>query len=445
MSKSHSRESSNKLKQALRRLNPNVPAGLDDHAPPRMERPSNALRQLRTHVSTDPLAKVLLTGHIGVGKSTELLYLAREMQTDRFVIQCSISPLGAHNIDTFTLLIVVLESCIRAWADRLGNIPPGLIENLTEHVRSLVPETKKPSRKTENPTIEALLSLQGLLGEKPGQIKTAKELSKLYTEVLQRLALRYIPNNLRAALDPSVLAMSCEVLLKELENAAGQPILLVIDDLDKSREENAQADIFIDRAMAWIRLPCGVIATLPYDALFSSRANEIDQVWGDIQVLDPWTVPDLVEGGPWDESLQPYLGLLRGVGATDIITPHQCRKLAHAASGLPRAFINACGTCVRYALEAGENHVRDYQVDLVLRDLTDKWRGRLNDSDYKALISVLDSGGSNVPKAIKMLRDGILIRDASAAEEKVFRLASWAVPLVEAYRKRNESRPAVAE
>jgi len=300
-------------------------------------------------------------------------------------------------------------------------------------------------RKSEIPPLEAFRSLQTLLGEKPGPIKTAKELSRLYSEVLQRLALRYISDDLRAALDPSGIAMSCEVLLKELESAAGRPVLLVIDDLDKLRDERAQTDIFLDRAMAWIRLPCGVIATLPLDALFSSRGRELDQVWGEIQVLDPWPVPDLTEGGVRDESLQPYLGLLRGVGAHDIISAHQCRKLAHAASGLLRAFINACGACVRYALEAGEDHIRDYHVDLVMRDLTDRWRGRLNDSDYKALIAVLDSAGSNVPKAIKMLRDGILIRDGSAVEEKQFRLASWAVPLVQAYRRRNEPRPAATD
>ena len=50
------------LRQILRRLNPNVPAGQGEFAPPRIERPSNALRQLRAHINADPLVKVLLTG-----------------------------------------------------------------------------------------------------------------------------------------------------------------------------------------------------------------------------------------------------------------------------------------------------------------------------------------------------------------------------------------------
>ncbi len=92
--------------------------------------------------------------------------------------------------------------------------------------------------------------------------------------------------------------------------------------------------------------------------------------------------------------------------------------------------------CARYALDAGEDHVRDYHIDLAFRDVADKWRGRLNDSDYEALVRVLDSGGSNVPGAIPLLRDGVLIRDGKAPPERQFRLCAWAEPLVDAYRHR---------
>ena len=377
-------------------------------------------------------------GHIGVGKSTEILHLANEMQSERFVVKCSIAQtLGVHNIDVFSLLIVVLEASIRSWIENLGEIPPELVEDLAGHVRNLIPETKKLVRRQKAVSgLEALFEMQSLFGEAPITLKTGKQLTKLYSEVLQRLALRYVSDELRSALDPSSIAMSCEVLLKELENAAGKPVLLVIDDLDKLRDERAQTDIFLDRAMAWIRLPCGVVATLPFDVWFSARGRELDQVWGEIQVLDPWPVPDLSEGGLHDELLKPYLALLRGMGAHGVFSALQCRNLAHAASGIPRSFIQAGSSCVRYALEAGEEHVKEYHVNLVLQDLTDRWRGRLIDSDYEALIGVLDSGGSNVPKAIQMLRDGILIRGENAKGEMRFRIANWAEPLLEAYRKR---------
>lgn len=437
------------LREIIRRLNPNVPAGQGESAIPRTPRDSNALRQLRTYVSADPNAKALLTGHVGVGKSTELLHLANKMDAERFVIPCSIAQtLGVHNVDTFSLLVVILEASIRSWIERLGEMPSGLIEELIDHIRNLLPTEKRPPKKAK--TVPSTLArtmpkqhfgrgLQELLQdiEATGKRKSESEqLVQLYSEILQRLALRYVPEDELANLDVSSVAQSCEIVLKELAHKAEKPVLLIIDDLDKVRDERIQVEVFLDRAMAWMRLPCAVVATSPLDAIFSAKGAELDHVWGEVQILDPLPVPDSTGTSANDPALSPYLTILRSVQAHEVFSALQCRRLAHAASGLPRSFVYACSACVRYALEAGDSHVRDYHVDLVQRDLTDRWRGRLNDSDYDALIGVLDSGGSNVPKAIELLRDGLLIRDGSAPDVEQFRLATWVVPLVEAYRKR---------
>ena len=109
----------------MRRLNPNVPAGAAEGMP-RIPRDSNAVRQITTLLRADPFGKALLTGHIGVGKSTELLHLANELSPQRFVIRCSIAAsLGVHNANTFTLLVVVLEAAIgdldfATWANAAG-------------------------------------------------------------------------------------------------------------------------------------------------------------------------------------------------------------------------------------------------------------------------------------------------------------------------------------
>jgi hypothetical protein len=435
------------LEELIRRLNPNVPAGQSETAMRRIPRDSNAMRQLRTHVAADPYAKVLLTGHIGVGKSTELLHLAHEMGTSRFVIQCSIaSTLGVHNLGTFSLLVVILDACIRSWIERLGEMPPGLIEELVDHIRNLLPNEKRPAKKTKGlPPIFLDAAAAAAFAKVVDQLLTSprtkhasdsEQLAALYSDILQRLALRYIPNDQLAALDVTSVARSCEIVLKEIAHKAEKAVLLVIDDLDKLRDEEVQAEVFVERAMAWMRLPCGVVATLPLDAMFSAKGRELDEVWGTVQILDPLPVPALDGPSAGDPDLQDYLTMVRAVDGQRVISALQCRRLAHLASGLPRSFVYSCGACVRYCLEAGDSHVRDYHVDLVQRDLTDRWRGRLIDADYVAMIKVLDSGGSNVPEAIKLLRDGLLIRDGNASPDSQFRLATWIVPLVEAYRKR---------
>jgi hypothetical protein len=426
------------LREILRRLNPNIPAGLDASAIPRTARDSAAVRQLRTLLLADPYAKSLLTGHIGVGKSTELLQLCRDLESERFVVWCSLAQsLGVHNTRTFSLLIVILEAMIRAWTTQLGGIPPGLAERLSAEAESLL-ETKRPARITI----------------------TGRRLLDTYAHILRVLALEHRgPRAMLAKREVEPLVHSCEVVTKELENKATKPVLLVIDDLDKVRDEETQHELFIDRAGAWMRLPCGVLATLPLDGLFTQRGRELDHVWGEIGILDPLPVPEpqspsteeeweVRNRAPrWqplkDPNLQPYLGMLRSVGGHRAFSALQCRQLAYLSSGVPRAFIHACAACAAYALDAGDNHIREHHVALVQHAMTDRWRGRLTDSDYAAIVDVLDSGGANVPRAIQSVRDGLLIRDGNAAPDRQFRLAAWAEPLVDAYRKRCPSAKAV--
>jgi hypothetical protein len=265
----------------------------------------------------------------------------------------------------------------------------------------------------------------------------------LYREVIQEIALRAVPFEMVMMMDPRPALASCGLLLKELEAVAGKPVLVTIDDLDKVRNDEARDDVFLTRAMVWQQLPCGIVATVPLDAVFSDIGPELDQIWLDIQVLDPLPIPKARPSLSPEPALPPYVKILASVGAEEVFSRVQCRKLANASGGLPRVFVSMCAACARYALDSGEDHVRDYHIDLAFRDIADKWRGRLNDSDYEALVAVLDSGGSNVPAAIPLLRDGILIRDGTAPPDQQFRLAPWAEPLVEAYRERTSRvRPA---
>ena len=250
-----------------------------------------------------------------------------------------------------------------------------------------------------------------------------------------------MPPGEQARAELSSLAENTEVFLKELRAKAGKPVFLVIDDLDKLRDRTAQKDVFLERAMAWLRLPAGIVATLPLDLVFAARGRELDDLWGAVHILDPLPVPGgdyrryrglREDAGIGDEKQQWYWSVLKSVEADRLISPLQCRRLANISSGLPRSFVHDCAASVRYALEAGRDHVSHQHIDLVAQDHIAIWRGRFTDEDYEAVIGVLDSGGSNVPKAARWLHDGLLIRDGTDPRGEQYRLATWAEPLVQA-------------
>ena len=83
--------------------------------------------------------------------------------------------------------------------------------------------------------------------------------------------------------------------------------------LPENPSEEARDDVFLNRAMAWLRLPCGIVSTLPLDALFSSRGRELDDVRpGGLGVHLIETAMDEVEysqpdGGGMEIRLRKYL------------------------------------------------------------------------------------------------------------------------------------------
>ena len=435
------------LEEIVRRLNPNVPAGTRADGMPRIPRDSTAVRQITTLLRADPFGKALLTGHIGVGKSTELAHLTNELASQRFTIRCSVADsVGAQNTDTFTLLVVVLEAAIRAWIEKLGPMPPGLVEQFVGRVepRSLeelsappIKDSAQIVRRRPNGVLRWAAMQERLLEYK--RIKTGEQLAAFYSDCIRQLAIRYVAGADLASIDVSAVAESCEVILKEISEKSNKPVLLVIDDLDKVMDPALQQSLFIDRAMAWRRLPCAVVATLPFDAYFGERIAEIEQSWTEVLVLDPLPVPksETSLGQSLSEpALQPYLTMLREAGADQLFTDRQKRRLAHASGGLPRTFISFCNTCALYALEANESRVLDSHIELVLQDMANKWRGRLTDADYEGIQRVLQSEGANVRNVVQPLRDGVLLRDGSQPPEKQCRIAPWAEPLLKAYEKR---------
>ncbi len=188
------------LESVIRRLNPNVPAGLGEDALPRIDRDSNAMRQIPHPSGADPLAKVLLAGHIGVGKSTELLELGRQMERDRLVIRFSVAErLGVHNVSTFALLLVVLEAALQRLVDMKRPIPPGIIEQLKSRLNELLRRPARSRSRVPNLAEKLLPSVTLHPGgeivvrdARPRILHATRDVVRLYGEMLQRIALRAI-------------------------------------------------------------------------------------------------------------------------------------------------------------------------------------------------------------------------------------------------------------
>lgn len=406
-----------KLQTVFSRLNPRIPAGSGDAALQRIPRDENITEDLIIQLGSDEKSKVLLSGHIGVGKSTELLYLAEQMKEDRFIVQCSISRVFgvAHSLDIFSLLIIILHTLIKNWQVQLKQFPKGLLERLAKY------------------------HINKNFFDNDPDIKTEKQLLNYYSTVLKEITLQPPQFKLNSLQYVSNMERSCSIVLNALADAVEKPVLLIMDDLDKIRDHSSQTDIFLNHANTWSGLPCSIAATVPLEIIYSSAGRELDDFWGNATLLNPLPVPELNMYDQKSEKFDFYYDLLKSADALSLFEPHyNCLKLAAISGGLPRSFVNACADCVKNAIKNNSPIIEDSHIKAYELQHLNKWRGRLNDEDYEALTNVLSSGGSNLNnlQALRLLRDGILLKDDNAPEDRQIRLASWAWPLLEVYCRR---------
>jgi len=429
--------SQDELRGLLRRLNPNRPASLSQNTLPRIERVGGSLSLLSTHLKADQFTKALVAGHIGVGKSTELMHLAESLKNDYFVIFRSVSSvLGAHNTSVPTLLVFLLEEAVRRWNAELEAMPEELIHNIGEifGVRSGV-----------GTGMQLLLSLIGIsesqMKKDSPKFATPVQMEQFLTKILQKISLRYFRFEENRSIDISDLALAFENLLNKMVEYANKPLLIIIDDLDKIGDEQVLLDLFVQRAMAWIRLPCAIVATMPVDMYFHDRAREIDHIWGEVSILEPLNTPSEA-AELTDPALPFYLTLIKEIGGEKYFSAKQTSRLARVSGGIVRDFVHLCALSVNYVLDTGESHVRDWHIEAVERVLSEKFQSRLDDNDYAIIEKVVRQQG-NAKAGAQLIRSGALLCKRDENKQRIYQVHPLVKKLVDnylSYQKKMENR-----
>ncbi|MCP4347593.1 MAG: hypothetical protein GY795_18975 [Desulfobacterales bacterium] len=396
------------IHEILRRLNPNRPASAysSDENLPRINRPNDSINSVKRQIEIDKYTKALVAGHIGVGKSTELLNMEDELETDYFVMYLSVSTeIGSHNSNSLTVLIMLLYKIIKTWGEQTVYIPPKIIKNIVNVLKQLT--IKHEGRE--------LFTFREI------DIHNYNQLISYLEQILNQITLLFIPRFALRTADISDLVIVTEIIIKEMEKKTGKPLLIIIDDLDKITDDDAALDFFMLHSKAWLRLPCAIIATLPFDMYFHERIHEIELLWGDINILDPLDVPLEDSENSGDFSFNFYSELLREIGATKLFPPNAVKRLAINSGGIIRDFIRLCAGVIHITLNTEKKNfeILRRHIIKVESNLSEKFQIRLDDDDYEILEEVLKRQGG-VREAAKLIRDGALICRRDYRGKRIF-------------------------
>lgn len=232
-------------------------------------RGGNLIKQLeRTIVNTPEPTCQLFTGHVGCGKTTELLSLKTALQNRGYeVIYFGANPeLEVGDLDVSSILMVIAQQIIRKLENIQISIKPDRFKILLEQASNIVQG----------------LDLKGELSVPLLKI-TAQ--AKSSSDVRQRLRQLWEPQA------DSLLAVINEELIQPLEQqikTTGQTGLVVIADgldrlvgIDRGTGRFTQAEfLFIERSDQLNRLGCDVVYTVPLSLAFSGDYGRMADHYG---------------------------------------------------------------------------------------------------------------------------------------------------------------------
>jgi KAP family P-loop domain len=235
-----------------------------------VERPQDELNALspiellrKRVLGAEARDKIFLSGHVGSGKSTELVRLQERADVrERFtVVDFALESHEWAHMDSRTFLFRVAAELFR-WGTKHDRLGDGEWEKLVER-------------------LDAKLFGEKGIAARDGAIKAKVHL--LFVEIEQELKLTETRRKQfrdLAETDVTALRDLVDALVDSLETELARHqeparVLVVVDDLDKVRDPERQKDLF-DQNLDTILSPrVAMLMTLPASVLFAGRGRQL--------------------------------------------------------------------------------------------------------------------------------------------------------------------------
>jgi AAA ATPase domain len=234
----------------------------------------------------------LFTGHIGCGKSTELLRLKAELEKQGFHVVYfeSSQSLDMADVDVTDILLAIAQEVSKSLEDIKINIKPGYFQNLFQEIGEF---------------LQTPIELGGELSVGIGKISAkTKDSPKLRSQLRQYLEPR--TNGILEAINNELLIPAKD----KLKDKGKAGLVVIVDNLDRVDNSVKPSGyyqpeyLFVERGEQLNQLNCHVIYTIPLVLVFSNALGRLTNRFG----VDPKVLPmvpvQLRNGADFEKGIQ---------------------------------------------------------------------------------------------------------------------------------------------
>ncbi|MCA1991645.1 MAG: AAA family ATPase [Coleofasciculus sp. S288] len=276
-----------------------------------------ALKRTITLLSPDKPTCQLFTGHIGCGKSTELLRLKAELEQQEFHVVYfeSTQDLDMGDVDVSDIVLVIARQVtdslekinIHLQSDGFRDLLQGAANFLNTPIEELSGEVSLPG------IGKVAASTKGI------EFSLAQGIGKITAKTKDNTRLRH---RLRQHLEPqtnkilqSINEELLEPAIEKLKQQGKKGLVVIVDNLDrvharpKTPERLLPEYLFIDRGEQLRRLECHVVYTIPLALIFSNESETLKHRLGG--GISPEVLPMIPVQNRDGSDYEPGMVLLR--------------------------------------------------------------------------------------------------------------------------------------
>ncbi|HVA46120.1 MAG TPA: hypothetical protein VNH11_07075 [Pirellulales bacterium] len=369
-------------------------------------------------------ARVLVTGQIGVGKSSELGHCFSIGKTNRtigFPVYCDLEKQESpERCNATGVLLTMLRDC---WAaldfnlrdpDHPANrgLVPELISIRDEILSRLIDHFS--GRKTPHGD-EVVFRFGGMdfvvsLLEHRKSAALALILGKASQhEAVSEPAERF-------GVAPDTLVILLNQMLRWMRKRFGyRPPTLLVDHVDKIRDSSAAEDVLVRAFTHWERIEASIVMTAPYEFTLGELRNSVESRWGPSRILYPLDIPESDRGAV----LPIFKNIAKSAGLGNLVPIDSLRLTAHYSGGILRPYVQLLIESAKEAHFLGHDVIEPTDALSAIHALERAYQD-YSMADF-SLLEEVTSSGTGLRSAVTLLRSpiGLIVRQGHDGEQQL--------------------------
>lgn len=343
-----------------------------------IDRPGNPLKRMLIYLQglglNDQPVKLLFTGHVGSGKSTELNKLATHLQNQFFIVNLDVrQSLNLSDLTYVDVLLGLTTALFRRATeeDVLARAPAQIAAGVWEDVSLFIEKTIFGPVHLPAPRSEASLSAKV-------NLLAAEFEAKFSQESMTREAVRERMENRVAELVDKL-----DFVARQVRDQYKRPVLFFIENTDKPDLKRAR-QLFVDHTHTLTNFQAAAIYTFPVGLRYSPDFTLVKDHFDHDFVLPNIKVSER-DGSETRQGLDCLRQAVSKRAELDLFDPEALDVMVSASGGLVRTLIRMIQSAAVYALSQGHELIRPEDAQSAIAEEKADYIAALSADDYKVL------------------------------------------------------------